>query len=186
MEAEVELIRRCQAGDARARAEFFRLYNEQIRRWAFVYAGPVAPGGREPQDVAQQVFIDIFTGRAPPHGKSPLAAWLRIVTRNAARKANKMDRAATIQPDAEILRSPTSMRDPLLMDHLEDALARLPEKQREVIVLHEMLDYSGPELAALLGVSEGTVRSRLRSARHALRKTLRRRGFRLEQLKELS
>ena len=52
---------------------------------------------------------------------------------------------------------------------LHDAIRELPERQREVITLHYLADLSVAVIAAQLGISEGTVKSQLHDARHALR-----------------
>ena len=55
---------------------------------------------------------------------------------------------------------------------LQRALARLPEQQRWIVELFEIEGFSGPEIAAMLEIAEGTVRWHLHQARQTLRATL--------------
>jgi RNA polymerase sigma-70 factor (ECF subfamily) len=55
---------------------------------------------------------------------------------------------------------------------LSDALSRLPERQRAVIVLHDVEGFKHSEIGKLLGIPEGTARSDLHYARSALRRLL--------------
>ena len=56
---------------------------------------------------------------------------------------------------------------------LDAAIARLPERAREVFVLHDVEGFAGPEIAQMLGVAEGTVRAHLHRARTLMRGMLR-------------
>jgi|SRR5882724_6246589 len=137
---------------------------------------------RDAQDVTQKVFLIVY--RTLPKLENPrsMRVWLYSICVNAARDYR---RSAPIR-----LEVPT---EPGALDSLvgswdahtqsefrldatiaETVLAKLPEAQRLVFLLSELQDMSGGEIATLLGLSLGTVRSRLRLARRLLRRETRR------------
>jgi RNA polymerase sigma-70 factor (ECF subfamily) len=138
---------------------------------------------RDAQDVAQKVFLVVY--RRLPKLESPpsMRVWLHGICVNAARDYR---RSAPIR--LELLTEPEAMD--FLVGSQNDAhaqsefrqdaasaetfLAKLPEAQRLVFLLSELQDMSGKEIASLLGLSLGTVRSRLRLARRLFKREIRR------------
>jgi len=95
------------------------------------------------------------------------SGWVYRVALNWARsRMRKLQRVDHIVIDQSV--EPETPADP----SLERAIAALPLHHREVIVLHYLFDLSGPQIAARLGIREGTVRSRLNRAVAALREEL--------------
>jgi RNA polymerase sigma-70 factor (sigma-E family) len=93
--------------------------------------------------------------------------WVYRVALNWARsRMRRARRVSNYLPDQVV--DPDLAVDP----SVHDALAGLPLHQREVVVLHYLFDLSGPEIATMLGIAEGTVRSRLHRALDALREEL--------------
>jgi RNA polymerase sigma-70 factor (ECF subfamily) len=72
----------------------------------------------------------------------------------------------------ELTRAVADRVTPGLKVDLEVAVDRLPERAREVFVLHDMAGYKHEEIASLLSISSGTSRSQLHHARMALRQYL--------------
>ena len=105
----------------------------------------------------------------------PLAPWFLRVVRNRCIDMIRRRRPGTVEvdklshpgPDPEIAIE-SAQRD----DGLKLALSRLPETQREMIVLRDYLDLSYAEIAAVLDIAQGTVMSRLHRARMALKEEL--------------
>jgi RNA polymerase sigma-70 factor (ECF subfamily) len=126
------------------------------------------------QDLAQKVFIVVYMKLPAFENRSSLRTWLFRVCLNAA---SDYRRSAPIR--REIATEPTEID--FLSGFQEDVhedsesrrrvavaetiLNKLPEAQRLVFVLFELEEMSGSEIAELLGISVGTVRSRLRLAR---------------------
>ena len=132
-------------------------------------------GTHEREDLVQEVWLLAHRRLPRLRGEASARAWLWSITRNIVRQ----HRRATQRRDRK-LRALETVRsaDPSFgLDHegrvaTDQALAALPVAQREVIVLTHQLGYSGPEIAALLGVSLNTVHSRLRLATARLRRDL--------------
>ncbi len=170
----VDLVRRCQAGEAAARRQLYSLKAAQVLAWS----RRLAPRGRDGEDVAQDVFLAIFSGSGGFRGDSSFDGWLFKITRNTAfRRPTLLERFTTFfEPGTPEPESPAEGSDPWLAEILREALAKLPEDQREVVILKDVEERSASEVAELLDVPEGTVRSRLRLARERLERELRRRG----------
>ncbi len=115
--------------------------------------------------------IDRFdTGR-------PFRPWLLRIVLNSARdlRRRRVVRRTEQLPDSQASRTPGPEHETdrrLLRARLDAALATLPERQRVAVTLFDAEGYPHAEIAALLGVPEGTVRSDVFHARRALRKEL--------------
>lgn len=129
---------------------------------------------RDAEDACQKVFLIAFRRLSEFEGRSTLKTWLCGI---ALRVASDYRRSATQR--REILVDDTTYdtnadgsigADPEQRERLHEldaVLARLPEEQRAVLVLFELEEMSGEDVARTLGVPEGTVRSRLRLARQS-------------------
>jgi RNA polymerase sigma-70 factor (ECF subfamily) len=129
-------------------------------------------------ELAQDVFVRAWErlDRLRPDGDA--GAWLWRLGTNVVLNAMRSDRRrlARVAPVAEpgLLERP--MRGtplPVRRLSLDAAIARLPERAREVFVLHDVEGFAGPEIAQMLGVAEGTVRAHLHRARSLMREVLR-------------
>jgi len=120
----------------------------------------------EAEDLVQEAFVRASAARTRFLAVANHEAWLRRTAinlhRNRWRKLRNFGRVKSRLTVAADLDG--------LDEHIEviDALRRLPSAQREVIALHYIADLSVREIAELLGVAEGTVKSRLSRAREAV------------------
>ena len=90
--------------------------------------------------------------------------WRRLSTRGRALEAFRRERIAT--------QVPAEQPGPHGGDQMRDRVLSLPEKQREVLVLRYYQDLSEAEIAAVLGIPKGTVKSRMHTAVRALREAI--------------
>ena len=133
-------------------------------------------------DLTQKVFLITFRNLSRFEGRSSIATWLYgICNRVAAahRRSNAVRHEVPTDPAALAgvpVATPAAPSDVVLAHQVEveRILSKLSEGQRAVFVLYEMDELSGPEIASLLGISLGTVRSRLRYARATFRREVRR------------
>jgi RNA polymerase sigma-70 factor (ECF subfamily) len=164
--SDADLIRAVLAG---ARGDFEILVRRHNQR-LFRAARAVCRSNEDAEDVVQQTWLRVFGSLAGFRGDAAFATWAtRIAVREAIAAARRRPIVAEV-PDA-----PSD--DPAPDDHVERAqLARLlercldelPQGNREVIVLRDLVDLDTAETAACLGVSEEAVRVRLHRARAAL------------------
>ncbi len=125
-------------------------------------------------DAAQEAFLSAwrFLGRYDP--ARPFRPWLMRIVVNAAHDLRRRRRLREMQPLAAHMTaqeiSPEQSTDrAILRSKLGQALARLPERQRVALLMFDAEGYSHAEIAAVLDVPEGTVRSDVFHARRALR-----------------
>jgi len=182
-ELDNALILRAQSGDAAA----FRQLVERHQRAAFSVAIALVKNEQDAREVVQEAFIRVFRGLAQFQGGSSFFTWLyRIVTnlsidlvRRPTRKETELDESMPLgdaPEDAPIARPTADPFDAVarreLRERIEAALADLPDYHRGVIVMREVHGMSYEEMAEAMGVSKGTIMSRLFHARRKLQAAL--------------
>lgn len=147
-------------------------------------------------DVLQDVFVKVFRKIGQFQGESSLKTWIySIAVHEASNHRRGWLRRLHREPvslDDELLRAPVSRsRDDTPYEALEKgerqmlvrrALGSLASPYRSVVVLREIEGMSYEEIAQVLGVAEGTVKSRLKRGRELLRRKLTGYGARPEEL----
>jgi RNA polymerase sigma-70 factor (ECF subfamily) len=162
--------------------EFRAVYEAHFR---FVWSALRRLGVREADalDLTQKVFLIVHARAAEFEGRSKLRTWIfgicqRVASdyrRSASIRHEVVTDAAELDAHRETAEGThTAAESRQTASVAEAILARLPEPQRVVFVLFELDEMSGDEIAELLDVPVGTVRSRLRLAREAVRREVRR------------
>ena len=136
-------------------------------------------GNRQDAADAVQDAIVGFLAKPPTREITNVAAWITVVASNRARDIRR-SRAAESRALAKVgvaqessVESVDAATDSLDID-VKAAIEKLPLQQRQVCVLHYLLDQSVETIAEGLGVSEGTIKTQLFRARKALAAQLRR------------
>ncbi len=167
------LVAKSLAGDRAAFGELVERYAAQARRVARAVLGDPD----DADDAAQDGFLSALVKLAQYDARRPFGPWLMRIVANAAtdrrrrrsvRRAEPLDPALVgggPRPDAAAVQSE-------LGDRLRAALAELPERRRTAVVLFDVEGYSHAEIAGMLGVPEGTVRSEVFHGRRRLRALL--------------
>jgi RNA polymerase sigma-70 factor (ECF subfamily) len=170
---DAELAALAQAGDREAYGTLVMRYAPQARRVARAILG----NPEDADDAAQDGFLAALRhlGRYDPD--RPFGPWLVRIVANAAadrRRRRKVRRTEELSPlAATAAPGPVEVTDRrALRAALEAALADLPERQRVAVLLFDVEGYSHAEIAGILEVPEGTVRSDVFHARRALREPL--------------
>ena len=185
LEAEQDrvLIESAQKGDKLA----FQQLVQRHQRRAFAIALGLLRDEQDAREVVQEAFLRVHRGLDSFHGGSAFFTWLyRIVTnlsidlmRKPARRDAELDENREIDEADIPLLSRIDGADPLdvlrraeIRNKLEAALAELPVYHRGVIVMREVEGLSYEEMAEAMGVSKGTIMSRLFHARQKLQRAL--------------
>ena len=148
-------------------------------RFLYSLAYRLCGNHQDAQDLVQEVLLRVRRGL---HSYQPgnLEGWLsRITTNTFLDQVRKQRRRPTVplpdDPDRVLVGSPDVSADLAsrdLPDHLQDLLMELPPDYRVVVVLKDVLSFSYEEIAEMVGVPIGTVRSRIHRGRGRLRTAL--------------
>ena len=170
---EADLVARTLAGDRAAFGVLVERYAPQARRVARAVLGDPD----EADDAAQDGFLSALVKLGQYDSRRPFGPWLMRIVANAAtdrRRRRQVRRVESLdpglvgggpRPDTEAVRSE-------LGERLRVALAELPPRRRTAVVLFDVEGYSHGEIAEMLGIPEGTVRSEVFHARRRLRALL--------------
>lgn len=175
--SDAELVERCRRGEAAAQRELLLRVLPVIRG----ATRTLLPQRADAEDATQQAMLDLLGGLDGFRGDGSLAGWARTIAARAALRhaARQRRHASLVDPEPVLAEHPARAEDDApLAEQLPRAvgayLDALPPVQRQALVLRHGLGYTVPELAALCGESVNTVKSRLVTARKALRKLVRR------------
>jgi RNA polymerase sigma-70 factor (ECF subfamily) len=178
---ESDLVARCQKGDPAAFSRLVAVHESMV----FNLAARLLGDGEEARDVAQEVFLQVYRTLGRFEGRSSLKTWIYRIVVNQCHNRRRFwhrhgrDREETLDealPAPPAAGTGTAMPNPYEQTRrreraraVQQALLGLRFEQRAVVLLREIEGLSGEEVAAALGIPEGTVKSRLSRAREALR-----------------
>ena len=176
---EQELVRAAAGGDTEAFERLVRTYENKIYHLALRMCG----SADEAADIAQEAFLAAWRGLPSFRGEANFATWLYRLTSNAAidyLRRQKKQRGDLSLDDEELgLDAVDTAPGPQdaaegaeLRSAVSEGLRRLGEDHRQVLVLREIQGLSYEEIAEVLALDLGTVKSRVSRARSALRKIL--------------
>jgi RNA polymerase sigma-70 factor (ECF subfamily) len=184
---DVELIERFKNGDESA---FERLVEEHAAK-AYQIAYGLLGNSLDAEEVVQDAFLKVHAKLRDFRGDSSFATWLHRIVTNLSRNKYHWNRRRGAEVNVSISErsgsveegersadwdiSDSNLSPEVLLGRLEtadslmDAISKLPENLREVLVLRHVDEASYAEMADILGVELGTVKSRLARAREALK-----------------
>ena len=183
MELEQGLLDRCLAGEDSAWEALLKAYTRKIYNLCYRFTGRV----EEAEDVTQEVFIKVFqTLKTYQAAQGSFATWLNRVARNHLvdhyRRARKDRVTSSLEdelPAAE--QKPSQHMEPTSQvesrerrEVLQLALDKLSPDLREAVILRDLQDLDYEEIAAVLRVPQGTVKSRINRGRLELGRVLKR------------
>ena len=170
---EADLVRRCQQGDEAA----FQLLVERYLRPLYGTAYLMTRDRALAEDLVQDTFLHAWRGIPSLRSVGSVKAWLvRILVRHV------LDQRRQRVPEAPLVGEVPAMADTHDVEaavlreeerqRIREALAALPEEQRQAVLLRYYARLTVPEIARALGWREGTVKSRLYRALERLRQAL--------------
>lgn len=167
---EIFLVLRAQAGDREALNELFKLVQEPLYRYIVSLAGSPALA----EDILQEVFILIYRKLNWLREPELFRSWTyRIATREAFRQLKRERRWSESSIDETVLEDlPAPSRDSLTPELVAQMVAQVSPASRAVIVLHYLHEMPLGEIADVLGLALGTVKSRLAYGLDCLRKQI--------------
>jgi RNA polymerase sigma-70 factor, ECF subfamily len=184
------LVRRCVAGDAAAWEEIVQRYHRRIYNICYRFAG----SAEDAQDLTQDVFIKMYrTLKSYELERGAFMTWVTTITRNLLvdhfrktkqeRMTDSLDTVPAEHEDAMPLSEqiadkaqPPDLRvqSREIGNTVHVALQKLSPELREAVILRDLQDMDYKEIAAVLKVPEGTVKSRINRGRAELARLLQR------------
>lgn len=162
-----ELLTRVARRDRDAFHGFYDAYADRVFRYVLTILRNVHLA----EEVVQETMLAVWNGAASFTGRSRVSTWVFGIARNQAYNLLRREKRGDRRPREEFV-----LPDPSDGVHEElrvlDALATLPSDQREVVFLtfYEGLSYA--QIASILGIPEGTVKSRMYHAKRRLAQEL--------------
>jgi RNA polymerase sigma-70 factor, ECF subfamily len=176
LDLDIDLVERHRSGDLNAFDEVYERFGEMVYNLALRLSG----NREEAADLTQEIFLRVYRHLGSFGGRSTLKTWIFRVALNHCRDRLSRHYPATLPIDdrteegepafADPARSPEEMA--LAADEgrrVTEGLSLLPQVFREAVVLRDLEGLSYEEIAEVLGVRVGTVRSRIARGRDQLR-----------------
>ena len=183
VDADASLVERCLAGDDAAWEDLVRAHTRRVYAICYRFTG----SDGEAQDIAQETFLRVFQSlKSFRAGEGSLTVWLTRLTRNLLidhyRRGRMQRMTGSIEDQLPVLeeRAPHAARTDGLLEGreaseiLQGALQKLSPELREAVVLRDLEELEYREIAGVLKVPEGTVKSRINRGRAELARVLRR------------
>jgi RNA polymerase sigma-70 factor (ECF subfamily) len=184
-----QLVRRCMDGDSGAWAELVRTHHRRVYGLCYRFTGNPA----DAEDLTQDVFLKVYSNLASFDAlRGSLQVWITTMTRNllvdnfrrtrnqratgsldegweSAEELSPIDRLTSRGPSAH-----ESAAQKELAKMVQSALARVSVELREAVILRDLQDLDYKEIACVLAIPEGTVKSRISRGRAELARLLER------------
>lgn len=181
---EALLIERCKEGDDEAFSLLIDRYQQKVYNTAFRMMGNY----HDASDCAQEVFLRIFRSIRSFRGESSFSTWVYHITVNVCKDELRSRQRHIEDSIDEMLQTPDGERhkeiasdspEPSevyerteMMERLQELINELEPNYRMILLMREHDEMSYQEIADMLGLSIGTVKSRINRARIALRKKI--------------
>lgn len=183
LDADQQLVERCLGGEEAAWEDLVKVHTRRVYSICFRFTN----SDQEAQDLTQEVFLRVFRSlKSFRAGEGSFTVWLARLSRNLLidhYRRTKLDRATdSIEEQLPMLEEKTAMiaRTEGLVagreasELLQGALQKLSPELRETVILRDLEELEYREIAQVLNVPEGTVKSRLNRGRAELARVLRR------------
>lgn len=184
-----QVVRRCMDGDSTAWAELVRCHHRRVYGLCYRFTGNAA----DAEDLTQDVFLKIFSNlSAFDMGRGTLQVWITTMTRNLLvdnfrrtrnlRSTGSLDEgweeADRLPPSDRLVAGGPSPHEAAARKELAkmvgEALAQVSVELREAVILRDLQDFDYKEIAQVLSIPEGTVKSRISRGRAELARLLER------------
>jgi RNA polymerase sigma-70 factor, ECF subfamily len=183
LDADLELVERCLSGQEAAWEDLVRVHTRRVYSICYRFTN----SDSEAQDLTQEVFLRVFKNlKSFRAGEGLFIVWLTRLARNLLidhYRRTRQDRATesieehvtTLEEStASIARTEGLVAGREASELLQAALQKLSPELRETVILRDLEELEYREIAQVLNVPEGTVKSRLNRGRSELAKALRR------------
>lgn len=183
LDADTQIVERCMSGDDAAWEDLVKVHTRRVYAICYRFTG----SDHEAQDLTQEVFLRVFRSlKSFRAGEGSFTVWLTRLSRNLLidhyRRSRQERATESIEEQLPMLEEKTSMASRTegmvagreASELLQGALQKLSPELRETVILRDLEELEYREIAQVLNVPEGTVKSRLNRGRAELARILRR------------
>ena len=171
--SDSELVKQYQKGNAEAFEVFVMRHQDQLYRVCMAWLGDAALA----EDAVQETFLRSYRGLTKFRFQAAPTTWINRVCRNVCAELMRRQRRLALVDDLPETVATQSMNTQL-PDYLCEVLDALPQRQKEVVVLRLLEDFSVRDTAVILRCRQGTVKAHLAKAVANLRKLMAARNLR--------
>jgi RNA polymerase sigma-70 factor (ECF subfamily) len=172
---EQTLIESVQRGEMPAFQELVEKYKQKVYYMALDMTG----NHHDAEDLSQEVFMKVFVSIKDFRGDSKLSSWLYRIAMNLFIDKTRRKHLKLVELDEKIYEKPApdltpdvAIQSQATQIQIQQALSKLPPRQRSIFVMRHYNELMLREIAEALGISEGTVKAQLFRAIQKLQKEL--------------
>jgi len=167
-----KLIRKAKNGNVDAFSALITMYKGQVFRHAYAMVND----RMEAEDIAQEAFVKAYYSLSKLDHEYAFVSWLtRIVTNLCYDRLKKIQKKTSMQTEIdeqEVSKSASNIEQANMRIQLQEAMKKLSPEHRSVLVLRDIQGYSYNEIAKIVDIPLGTVKSRINIARKILKNEL--------------
>jgi RNA polymerase sigma factor (sigma-70 family) len=161
------LVQKARSGDIGALEQLYRAYEAGV----YTLARRLTRTAEDAEDVLQDTFLEVCRSLASWRGDGSLWGWIRTIAASKALMRYRREKVRATEMLDDEVNAGAGEDVPLRLD-LETALARLSERTRSVVWLHDVEGYTHEEIAELMGMTTSFSKSQLARAHQKLRRWL--------------
>lgn len=163
------LVTKAKNGSADAFGELYGLYAEELFRFAYYYIGSVSAA----EDCVSEAVCLAFENLPNLKKNEAFKSWMFKILHNCCKKAQKIKYLERGNVElSEVSNLSSAQKDHSERISLENALKKLSEEEREIIILYFVSGYNSKEIGNILDLKDSTVRSKISRATAKLREML--------------
>jgi RNA polymerase sigma-70 factor (ECF subfamily) len=164
LENEQEIIKQCQSGDLHAFKIIYQLYRDGLYRTAYRMLG----NREDTEDALQMTFIKLYGAINKFRGEAKLSTYIFRILFNVCHDLHRIKKTGESCENKEPVFHPQNE----LQIHLDEAICALPDKMRACFMLFAIEGFKQDEIAEMLDVTVGTVKSHIFQAKEKLKQSL--------------
>ena len=165
-----KIVDRCKKGDRKAGEQLYRMFSAKM----FAVCIQYSKSREEAEDNLQDGFIKVLESIGQYKGKGSFEGWMKRIFINTALEKFRKNRSVQVVEEVPEVVDEDDVDDDVSIppEVLFEFVNQLPEKYRLVFNLYVMEDMQHKEIAALLGISDGTSKSNLARAKEILKRKI--------------
>lgn len=163
------LVKKAKNGSADAFGELYGMYAEDLFRFAYYYTGSVSLA----EDCVSEAVCLAYENLPQLRKNEAFKSWMFRILHNCCKKAQKIKHLKKVEVELSAVSDLSApMKDHSERISLENALKKLSDEEKEIIILYYSSGYNSKEIGEILGLKDSTVRSKLSRALTKIREML--------------